>query len=1104
MNKKFSTLLAGAALLVSAVSVNAQGGDDYATLITNLQKSSAVEKLKTNDKGLYQLSNQNGTSSSADSVLYMATDGKLKMVPAPQSSDSLANTLWCVTITASSNQGQSYAYDFFNKGTGQRLDITMQGLSDLEKNTLSSDTAQVGGEIAGWAFAPAYEKELTQDNYLYSYFSKDSVVGLAMEHGVAAGNVAGVYVVKTGAAEAMRQDASTNLTKFTLKKASEIVLSANEINTIFGQQDADKGVALSFDPNVNKVSQKNPFANTDAKFFAEQVTTASASGDSLNYVYVLTADSSYLKVDTSLVNTTGTKFLDYGWSKLDKASRDAANENNTYASAQDSLKNSALKAQYQFLFTYRPSVDSLNIFVHRASFQTKDTKTWYQTSDTVGYSNARVSIQDLVKKDEIRIITVDSLDQNTHISLKYSGCSAAANDNVSTDNGLYVIKNKKGQVLAAPIHKNGADRNAVEWVTLDAQDPEHMPAYQWVVAKTQSAASLKETSPIRFINREYGSLTDTLQLKKNDEGKIVASGVLFNGLAMDEFDFKQITDSLIIKDTVLGYKYVKPVDLDITNYQFNYLHPYAQNKFIGLSKDSKDSALYVKDEVGAFTLKKGKYDTYGIDPKTVKDYVPGLAQLHRMQYVITMKSDTLVGNAKDQYTMGNVGVAAIDSFYFKANNFYEGKDYYAIVQASKSGINKIEDDAKKAGVADDGISAILKVQKLEETRTSAFTVEPVNTPLYRRFDSEILEGNAGDATDTLRFVELYRGEVLQIEDNPSFKVPAINMLGIYTADKAPSGLSFVVDTAWVTRGLGYIKPQYLISIDRHDMDPIPGKDCTETGKHIDRVTGEVTDDASACIHATPATPGFQRGQYLVNFADSAVANATAPQNVYKWKGYDRVGFVEAIRVADTLYILRDEFKNLTNDKIDFAAIKKADSIAVAKKGISYIHNLSGDNHKYVTWSMRFINPEVAANEVEKDRSFLVESMKNTGDKDIAPVKASWLKNQNGCLVMSNYDSNFNELQTGGDDALVFNVKYVAGDEIATDNEDITTSTVSVIAGNGSVTITGAAGKTVAISNILGQTIANTVLSSDNATIAAPAGVVVVAVEGEAAVKAIVK
>ena len=72
------------------------------------------------------------------------------------------------------------------------------------------------------------------------------------------------------------------------------------------------------------------------------------------------------------------------------------------------------------------------------------------------------------------------------------------------------------------------------------------------------------------------------------------------------------------------------------------------------------------------------------------------------------------------------------------------------------------------------------------------------------------------------------------------------------------------------------------------------------------------------------------------------------------------------------------------------------------------------------------------------------------------------------------------------------------------NEDITASSISVIAKEGAVVINGAAGKKVVITNVLGQTIANAVISSDNATISAPQGVVVVAVEGETAVKAIVK
>jgi len=75
---------------------------------------------------------------------------------------------------------------------------------------------------------------------------------------------------------------------------------------------------------------------------------------------------------------------------------------------------------------------------------------------------------------------------------------------------------------------------------------------------------------------------------------------------------------------------------------------------------------------------------------------------------------------------------------------------------------------------------------------------------------------------------------------------------------------------------------------------------------------------------------------------------------------------------------------------------------------------------------------------------------------------------------------------------------------ATSNEEIAAAGVTVIAGNGNITIAGAAGKKVVIANILGQTVANTIIASDNATIAAPAGVVVVKVEGEAAVKAIVK
>ena len=76
-------------------------------------------------------------------------------------------------------------------------------------------------------------------------------------------------------------------------------------------------------------------------------------------------------------------------------------------------------------------------------------------------------------------------------------------------------------------------------------------------------------------------------------------------------------------------------------------------------------------------------------------------------------------------------------------------------------------------------------------------------------------------------------------------------------------------------------------------------------------------------------------------------------------------------------------------------------------------------------------------------------------------------------------------------------------DFATDNEQITTTEQAVIGGKGNVTILNAAGKSVVITNVLGQVVARTSVTSDNATISVPAGVVVVSLDGDT-VKAIVK
>ena len=97
---------------------------------------------------------------------------------------------------------------------------------------------------------------------------------------------------------------------------------------------------------------------------------------------------------------------------------------------------------------------------------------------------------------------------------------------------------------------------------------------------------------------------------------------------------------------------------------------------------------------------------------------------------------------------------------------------------------------------------------------------------------------------------------------------------------------------------------------------------------------------------------------------------------------------------------------------------------------------------------------------------------------IAPKYAAWLKMQNGCLVLTRGDSDFNSSKTGGDAALVFNVDPEASKgDMVTSNDEVAVEGVSVVAGNGTVTVQGAAGKSVVITNILGKVVAETVLTS---------------------------
>ena len=1054
--------------------------------------------------------------------------------------------------------------------------------------------------------------------------------------------------------------------KFFLQEAYSVDLTAAQFNSILNTQDADKEtVKMTFVKDYNNTEIVNPFSTNEFRAADVKATSNDCDGDGANhsntndckvlnddhnfvYLYKTEADATknYLRVDTAYANGYGTKFLTFAFeSKFGKSETNNPEDE------------TIIEDQYKFRLNYCPTDDSLSIQVMSALYKLKDdggswsnlattkvaegklpkpkngedyvvtkwTDTKYDGNDINHPSGLRyhqtnwVKLQDLELSTESRIITIGDAPINTHISFGYGDCATVASEYTSVADGVYYIKNAKGQYLAHPIYNNGDDRPVFVTVNANEQEVAHMPAYQWVVLKkyTDTPAS-QATSPVLIANREFDfEFRYDVQLKQASGAKYMHLNndmIWYNGYShlsavtpADSLQFVAVPQKSV-EDQYLGYKKIDADSLLVNKYTFNYWHPYATDKFI--AKSDKDSTLTVLDGKDAFTIKeintligynkdedahKSSVDilygfasnVYGDDfvvningkNKTMKDIqkrIPGLAQLKRTVYEVyrntpywKVNDNAQFNVGADKYNYNNWDQSGQRYFaFFKENNHVDGKDYYAIVRATipnyvKNGDDdweyvgdydylyqweynngtwriKLKDGKKvladptsayiirtsKAGVSDYDGAATLKEQVLVETRTSSFAIERDETPLYRRFNST-LEGQAGDAVDTLRFYEKYRGEYLMIEANPSFTVKHIDFLGIDAKDKAKGGLAFIVDTAWVNRGAGNIKPQYLISIDRNDYQGIAGEPCTEAGPHIDE-SGHITDDPMECVHAHKAVPGFKRGKFLINFHDFASDKYMVNSDKYKWAEYDRAGFKEAIVVKDTLYILRDEFKNLKNEEIDLAKIASAEveaQRAYSKEHgsldgfLNYRYELTGDNHKHVTWSMRFFDRSVAANEVEADRAFMFESMKslnsNTHNKkgeystansvgDIAPKKAAWLKMQNGCLVLSDGNSEFNEIVTGSDDALIFNVEHVCGDEIAVDNENIAVEGVSVVAGNGQVTIMGAAGKNVTITNILGKVVASQVIASDNATIAVPAGIVAVAVEGEAAVKAIVK
>ena len=200
-------------------------------------------------------------------------------------------------------------------------------------------------------------------------------------------------------------------------------------------------------------------------------------------------------------------------------------------------------------------------------------------------------------------------------------------------------------------------------------------------------------------------------------------------------------------------------------------------------------------------------------------------------------------------------------------------------------------------------------------------------------------------------------------------------------------------------------------------------------------------------------PDTVYGRFLVNMVDSAKAwTGSDKTNPYIWNksSYYRLAFIDGYHTGDALTL----------------------NTAKAKTKIA----LNNNNDKVCTFAFRYVD--------EAREGVKIETAYGPADANGNRTRG-WLKYQNHFAVVTN----------DYDDADVFYVDNTTTDA-PTANEEISAGNVVVAGVNGAVVVKGAEGKNVIVSTILGKVVANEVVSSDNATIAAPAGIVVVSVDGE--------
>lgn len=217
------------------------------------------------------------------------------------------------------------------------------------------------------------------------------------------------------------------------------------------------------------------------------------------------------------------------------------------------------------------------------------------------------------------------------------------------------------------------------------------------------------------------------------------------------------------------------------------------------------------------------------------------------------------------------------------------------------------------------------------------------------------------------------------------------------------------------------------------------------------------------------------------FISKGIAEKT--ERAFLYNAYDSAYYYStgaASEVKDFNYIMKNQGEEIVKAIFRPATLVNADTLTTQVKGETV--TVAAVASKGVLAGLNNYKFNIVLKDAATEGDYVIRSLSN----------AQYLYSLNGKIGLT---SNLNE-------ALVVTVEDGI---IPTGNESIDNATSSiVVTGNaGSVTIQGAQGETAYVRNLLGMPLAETVVTSDNATIAVPAGIVLVTV-GDETVKVVVK